>query len=47
MAAPSTVGLLDGLGFATAKYGWAVGYTEPSSGSPKTLIVHWNGRSWS
>jgi hypothetical protein len=37
---------LTGLGFATAKYGWAVGETNPDSGQSKTLIEHWNGRSW-
>ncbi|HEY1622104.1 MAG TPA: hypothetical protein VGG25_31090 [Streptosporangiaceae bacterium] len=44
---PSTDGQLNGLGFAGAKYGWAVGATSPTSGEPKTFIAHWNGHSWS
>ncbi len=43
----SADGQLSGLGFAGAKYGWAVGATSPSSGQNKTFIAHWNGRSWS
>jgi hypothetical protein len=25
---------------------WAVGYTNPNSGSPGTAAFHWNGKSW-
>lgn len=46
VTSPSGVAQLNGLGFATAKYGWAVGDTSPDSGHSKTLIEHWNGRSW-
>jgi hypothetical protein len=38
---------LYGIGFSAAKYGWAVGYSFSSSGTAKTVILHWNGRSWS
>jgi hypothetical protein len=47
IASPATDAQLNGLGFATANYGWAVGRTNPDSGSYKTFIVHWNGHSWS
>ncbi len=47
VTSPATVAQLNGLGFATANYGWAVGDTNPDSGNSKTVIVHWNGHSWS
>ncbi len=47
VAGPSTTGQLNGLGFAAANYGWAVGYTALKSGNLETLILHWNGHSWS
>jgi hypothetical protein len=46
VASPARVAELNGLGFATARYGWAVGRTTPASGKTRTLILHWNGRSW-
>jgi hypothetical protein len=46
VTSPATAGELNGLGFATAGNGWAVGQTSPSSGSAKTLIMAWNGHSW-
>ena len=52
VTSPSTSAVLNGLGFASAKYGWAVGYagsldTNPVTGSSKTYIIHWNGSTWS
>ena len=47
VSSPSTVGQLTGLGFATSKYGWAVGETNPYTSATKTLIEHWNGSTWS
>jgi hypothetical protein len=38
---PSTSDALSGLGFSSAKDGWAVGAT-----AGKTLILHWNGSAW-
>jgi hypothetical protein len=38
---PGSNDLLDGLGFSSARDGWAVG----SSGAD-TLILHWNGTRW-
>ncbi|HEY6791612.1 MAG TPA: hypothetical protein VI365_30295 [Trebonia sp.] len=46
VTSPSTSAQLSGLGFASAKYGWAVGETPYSNGS-KTYILHWNGSTWS
>jgi hypothetical protein len=51
VTSPSTSAVLNGLGFASAKYGWAVGYagsldTNPVTGTSKTYIIHWNGRTW-
>jgi hypothetical protein len=43
---PRTVAQINGLGFAKANYGWAVGANAPPSGHSKTYILHWNGRSW-
>ncbi len=40
-------GELDGLGFATARYGWAVGRSvNPHTGRSRTVSLQWNGRSW-
>jgi hypothetical protein len=36
---------LVGIHFSAANYGWAVGHSFPP-GSVKTVILHWNGRSW-
>jgi len=47
VTSPARVAELNGLGFAAAGYGWAVGRTTPDSGNSRTLILHWNGRSWS
>lgn len=48
VASPSTAVQLNGFGFATAAYGWAVGTTNSFTGtSDKTYIAHWNGRTWS
>jgi hypothetical protein len=33
---------IDGLGFSAANYGWAVGFA-----GARTLILHWNGKTWS
>jgi hypothetical protein len=44
---PATIAQLNGLGFASASYGWAVGGANPYSGTPKTFILHWNGHTWS
>jgi hypothetical protein len=46
VASPATAAQLNGLAFATARYGWAVGYTTPNSGQFRTFIAHWNGHSW-
>lgn len=42
---PGPDAILSGLGFATSGYGWAVGDT--TSGTSKTMILHWNGKAWS
>jgi hypothetical protein len=36
---------LDGVAATSADNAWAVGYTgtEPNA---KTLILHWNGKTW-
>jgi hypothetical protein len=47
VTSPATVAQLNGLGFATSGYGWAVGETNPGTGTSKTLIEHWNGKTWS
>jgi hypothetical protein len=46
VSSPSGVAQLNGLGFSTAKDGWAVGDSSPDSGQSRTLIEHWNGHSW-
>ena len=38
-------GLLDGVAVVSASSAWAVGYSGSPS-SPKTLIVRWNGKTW-
>ena len=43
---PSTAAQLNGLGFATAKSGWAVGQQNTAAGTTTTVIVHWNGSTW-
>jgi hypothetical protein len=47
VSSPAKDARLDGLGFATAKYGWAVGDSGAYTSKPKTLILHWDGHSWS
>jgi hypothetical protein len=42
----STPGGLTGVAAASASNAWAVGYAG-SSGSPKVLMLHWNGKTWS
>lgn len=39
-------GALLGVAALTPANAWAVGYTGSFPNSPKTLIVHWNGRKW-
>jgi hypothetical protein len=39
--------VLSGLGFATAGNGWAVGDATTASGTSTTVILHWNGTTWS
>src|SRR5579863_5696882 len=41
-SAGSIPGMLDGVAAASADNVWAVGQT----GLGKTLILHWNGRTW-
>jgi len=38
---------LEAIRFSAAKYGWAVGYSYTPSGATKTVILHWNGHTWS
>jgi hypothetical protein len=38
---------LSGLGFATAGNGWAVGAAGAGSDTSTTVILHWNGKTWS
>jgi len=45
LGSPSS-GVIYGLGFSSSGYGWAVGTSATSSGTEKTLILHWNGHSW-
>jgi hypothetical protein len=42
----SAPGLLTGVAAASASSAWAVGYAG-SGTSPKVLMLHWNGRTWS
>jgi hypothetical protein len=42
----STPGRLTGVASASASNAWAVGYAG-SGGSPKVLMLHWNGKTWS
>jgi hypothetical protein len=42
VASPGTNAQLNGLGFASPSYGWAVGQANYT----RTYILHWNGRSW-
>lgn len=44
---PSANDQLEGLAFSASNYGWAVGSANNSSGNPETVIVHWNGSTWS
>jgi hypothetical protein len=44
---PAKTAPLSGIGFSAAKYGWAVGSTSLTSGGTRTLILYWNGRTWS
>jgi hypothetical protein len=41
----SVPGRLTGVAAASASNAWAVGHTG-SAGSPKVLMLHWNGRTW-
>jgi hypothetical protein len=45
-ASYSTRGGLTGVAATSAKNAWAVGYAG-SSGSPKVLMLRWNGTAWS
>lgn len=47
VTSPSPDDRLAGLAFSAAKYGWAVGSIYNSSGNPQTVILHWNGSTWS
>jgi hypothetical protein len=47
MHAPAVSAQLYGVGFATARNGWAVGQSTSSTGGSDTEILHWNGSSWS
>jgi hypothetical protein len=47
VTSPSPDDQLQGLAFSAAKYGWAAGYIIGSSGLPQTVILHWNGSTWS
>lgn len=42
----SAPGRLTGVAAVSASSAWAVGYAG-SSGSPKVLMLHWNGKTWS
>lgn len=39
--------VLNGVTFSASNYGWAVGYTASTSGAFKTVILHWNDKTWS
>ncbi|MEO8287109.1 MAG: hypothetical protein ABI670_11820 [Chloroflexota bacterium] len=45
--AEGTGNVLTAVSAASATDVWAVGYTSQSSGGSKTLIMHWDGSSWS
>ena len=45
VSSPGTGEELYGLAFSASDYGWAAGTT--TSGSGTTVILHWNGRTWS
>jgi hypothetical protein len=44
---PAGSAQLYGIGFGTARNGWAVGQSVASTGASDTVILHWNGRTWS
>jgi len=45
---PSSTGnVLHGIAATSAKNAWAVGWITNSQGAAQTLILHWNGSSWS
>ena len=46
VSSPGTGEELNGLAFSASNYGWAVGITTSTSGSGKTVILHWNGKAW-
>jgi len=39
--------ILFGVSATCGSNAWAVGYYLTASGSSRTLILHWNGTSWS
>jgi hypothetical protein len=41
ISSPGASSTVNGLGFSSPNYGWAVG----ASGS-NTLVLHWNGGTW-
>jgi len=45
VSSPGTGEELNGLAFSASNYGWAVGSTT-TSGSDRTVILHWNGGAW-
>jgi hypothetical protein len=44
---PGTDDQLSAVAFAAPGDGWAVGYTGSATPTTQTLIVHWNGSTWS
>jgi hypothetical protein len=47
VSSPGSSEDLNGVAFSAARYGWAVGSTTSTSGSTRTVILHWNGTAWS
>jgi hypothetical protein len=41
-----TWNLLQGVTATSASNAWAVGYSETSLNGSKTMILHWNGKTW-
>jgi hypothetical protein len=46
VTSPGASEQLNGLAFSASNYGWAAGSTASTTGSTKTVILHWNGKAW-
>jgi hypothetical protein len=42
----TSAGVLNGVSALSHSDAWAAGYFSTSSGQAKTLVLHWNGATW-